>query len=84
MDLSHCPHCASSQQGEKIAEKHLHYYNGLTHYSRTIGVNILGAYDGVLFWKCPDCNFAWQRWSEGTFQHARAIPHIESNNAHVP
>lgn len=31
--------------------------------SRTIGVEIWGVYDGVLFWRCPDCGGSWHRWS---------------------
>lgn len=30
---------------------------------RTIGVEIWGVYDGVLFWRCPDCGGSWHRWS---------------------
>jgi hypothetical protein len=30
-------------------------------YSRVIGVEIRGVYDGILYWECPDCGFAWAR-----------------------
>lgn len=30
-------------------------------HSRVIGVEIQGVYDGVLYWQCPDCGFAWGR-----------------------
>jgi hypothetical protein len=31
------------------------------HFSRLIGVEIRGAYDGVLYWECPDCHKQWHR-----------------------
>lgn len=31
--------------------------------TRTIGVQIWGVYDGVLFWRCPDCGGSWHRWT---------------------
>lgn len=29
--------------------------------SRVVGVEIWGAYDGILFWTCPDCGHGWPR-----------------------
>lgn len=31
-------------------------------YSRRIGVEVQGLYDGVAYWKCPDCGHNWQRF----------------------
>lgn len=31
--------------------------------NRTTGVEIWGVYDGVLFWRCPDCGGSWHRWT---------------------
>lgn len=28
------------------------------------GIEVLGIYDGVLFWECLDCGGTQQRWSE--------------------
>lgn len=59
-----CPECKSSWVGDPIPEKHLHLYghhNG--HSSRLIGVEILGKYDGVSYWQCPDCKATWNRWT---------------------
>lgn len=36
-----------------------------THFSRLIGVQINGIYDGALYWACPDCSHAWPRWTDG-------------------
>jgi uncharacterized C2H2 Zn-finger protein len=30
-------------------------------YTRCIGV--LGGYDGVSYWRCPDCGAEWDRWT---------------------
>lgn len=40
-------------------------YGETTHFSRAIGHEIRGVYDGVLFWSCPDCHMAWPRWTDG-------------------
>lgn len=37
--------------------------NADLHNGRAIGVEIRGVYDGVLFWRCPDCGGSWHRWS---------------------
>lgn len=31
-------------------------------YSRVIGVEVPGVYDGVLFYRCPDCGIEWDRF----------------------
>lgn len=31
------------------------------HFSRLIGVEIPGGYDGVSYWQCPDCKSKWPR-----------------------
>jgi len=41
-------------------------------YSRGIGVEIPGVYDGVLFWLCPDCDGTWHRWPVGDWLYAKA------------
>ena len=46
--------------GEKCFECHsvLNKPDGT---SRVIGNEIWGVYDGVLYWSCPDCGYAWVR-----------------------
>jgi len=34
-------------------------------FSRLIGVEIRGEYDGVSYWRCPDCNHQWPRFKKG-------------------
>jgi hypothetical protein len=39
------------------------YYEGSTkHFSRLIGIEIQGLYDGVIMWECPDCKTRWDRF----------------------
>jgi hypothetical protein len=37
--------------------------NETTHYSRVIGVEYQGRYDGISEWVCPDCGRREGRWS---------------------
>ena len=48
---------------------------------RTLGIEIDGAYDGVLFWECPDCEYSWHRWPEGTRQHEAARDYVTGDQA---
>lgn len=50
-----CPSCGED----------LEYQVSKSTYSRKIGVEIWGMYDGVLFWQCPLCDHRWHRWPEG-------------------
>lgn len=29
------------------------------------GIDVDGVYDGILFWVCPACNYAWPRFNDG-------------------
>ncbi len=63
-----CPHCNSDQFfGSSL---------------NTIGMEIWGIYDGVLYWMCPDCGWSWHRWSEGRL-HDVAQGYIDSANTAV-
>lgn len=75
--MERCPHCDTNLQGNPIPEESRHYYgNDKTHFSRKIGVEITGAYDGCLYWACPDCGGRWHRWPEGHYLHERAEPYV--------
>lgn len=41
-------------------------------YSRGIGVEISGVYDGVLFYLCPVCDGTWHRWPVGDWLYGKA------------
>lgn len=63
--IDNCPQCGANLQGEPIPPEHRHWYGGATHGRREIGVEVQGVYDGVLYWYCPDCGYAWPRFTEG-------------------
>lgn len=63
-----CPSCRTDLRGAPIPQQYIDkgfYSPGATHYSRIVGVEIRGVYDGVLYWQCPDCGHCWHRWDEG-------------------
>lgn len=67
-----CPACQSDLGGNPIPEEHLDTYGGETHYSRQIGIEVRGVYDGVLIWQCPDCGHMWPRFPESDWRYAKA------------
>ncbi len=78
-----CPACNANLQGTEIPvdSRHLYADNKVpwrrlgregTHFSRLIGIEIPGVYDGVLFWQCPDCGAQWHRWPKGNELRIRA------------
>lgn len=74
-DAHNCPHCGADLRAERIPQEYIdkgYYSDADPYYYRTIGINIRGVYDGVLFWKCPDCGGEWHRWPEGDFRRAKA------------
>lgn len=81
-----CPHCKSDLTGTEIPRESLErgYYgqwvpeDGPQFFSRQIGVEVRGAYDGSLFYQCPDCGGRWHRWPEGTYQHERAKEYVDA------
>lgn len=58
MEYDNCPHCGVSLIGEEIPEQ-LQGVCGATHYKREIGLEYVGVYDGVVAWRCPDCQKEW-------------------------
>ena len=76
-NLDKCPHCGSNQIGEPIPEKYRdEYYGGKTHYKRTIGMEVFGVYDGMLYYRCPDCGGNWHRFGPDHYLHDRAVPYV--------
>lgn len=68
--LDTCPHCQCSLIGK----------DG---YQRAIGIQIWGVYDGVLYWECPDCGWAWPR-EFGIERRDRQSQHyVEESNARL-
>lgn len=52
-------------------------------YSRKMGYEISGVYDGILFWGCEDCGHLWPRFSAESWGdlHFKALEHIEKIKA---
>jgi rubredoxin len=57
------PHYVGKTDDELRAHVTEAYGNANAHFSRLIGIEIRGYYDGVCKWKCPDCNKEWERFA---------------------
>jgi hypothetical protein len=65
-DFECCPGCGESFQGPQIPQEYIdkgYYGEGARYYSTKLGIEVRGAYDGVLIWKCEVCNHMWPRFS---------------------
>lgn len=65
-DIDTCPHCGADLRGAEIPEERRQFYGAgateaRTHYSRVLGIELRGVYDGF-----------WHRFPEGHPLHARA------------
>lgn len=45
-------------------------YSSPYRWSRIIGIEVPHQYDGVSYWRCPDCGTQWSRWSREEIPHA--------------
>jgi hypothetical protein len=56
---------AKKAKTEQFDEKNSveQHYSPPYRFSRLIGVELLGGYDGVSRWRCPDCSAEWDRFS---------------------
>lgn len=61
-DEKRCPRCLSKWEGDPIPENIRQYYGDKTHWSKLIGVEVPGVYDGVLLWECPACKTKFPRF----------------------
>lgn len=48
---------------EEIEEEVKMYYRPPYRWGREIGVEIIGDYDGISYWKCPDCKTLFNRFT---------------------
>lgn len=48
---------------EAFREDIKNYYSPPYRWSRIIGIEDPRVYDGVSWWKCPDCGAMWDRWT---------------------
>jgi len=58
-----CPECKTSWVAGDIPEEHREHYSPPYKYSRLIGIELRGKYDGVSYWQCPECKTKWNRWT---------------------
>jgi len=60
MNKNFCPN-GCDLRAEPIPQEYIDagHYGNSTHYSRLMGIEIPGVYDGVLIWNCPDCGLCW-------------------------
>ena len=71
-DLSYCPECGSSWDNGPIPESMREFYSPPYRWSRLIGVEIQGQFDGVSLWQCPDCKTQWDRFTGKRVKNAQA------------
>lgn len=62
MEKDNCPNCGVSLLGNEIPKESQHLY-GCTHLRREIGIDggMMGIYDGIVAYKCPDCGHYFPR-----------------------
>lgn len=60
-----CPLCGNDMAGDPIPQEYIdkgYYAPGVTHYSRRMGHEIQGFYDGTAYWvDASGCGKAWPR-----------------------
>lgn len=67
-----CPTCYHDLRASIIPDT-----NPPEYYSRIIGVEIRGVYDGTLFWECPFCESRFHRFRQGTDLWRKAEPYVK-------
>lgn len=69
--MDRCPTCYTDLRGSMIPGSDPPKF-----YSRIVGVEIPGIYDGTLFWQCPYCDARFHRFVEGTDLWRKAEPYV--------
>ena len=59
-----CPKCNADWDAGPIPEKDREYYSPPYRFSRLIGLEFPGKYDGVWEYACPDCDARFPRFKE--------------------
>lgn len=72
-DAQRCPHCLIDLRGAEIPNSEPPEY-----YMHTIGVEVRGIYDGVLFWECPTCMGRWHRFPPKHYLWYKAELYVRS------
>lgn len=53
----------AGKSDQEIEEEMKSSYGAPYRWGREIGIEIQGGYDGVSFWRCPDCGTDFDRWT---------------------
>lgn len=61
-----CPDCFSN----------LSFWIGTNKYWKWVGIEVRGQYDGVLFWRCPECEADFHRFIVDDIRHTLAASYI--------
>lgn len=76
-DAKSCPKCNADFRGKEIPMEHRSFYpDGLTHYSRIIGVEYPEIYDGIIAWRCPDCRSMFPRFPLSLYESDSRLKEI--------
>jgi len=76
--MDNCPKCNVSFIGDPIPDNIKKHYSG-THWRRDIGIDggYIGIYDGIVAFKCPDCNHEFPRdnsgWAKSLFEKYQKV-----------
>jgi len=62
--IGNCPKCGKSWDGGAIPEDLREHYSPPYRWSRVIGIEDPKVYDGVSWWKCPDCGATFDRFKK--------------------
>lgn len=56
--MDNCPKCNANWIGNRIPDNIAEFYAPATHWRREIGIDgdSFGVYDGLVAYRCPDCN----------------------------
>ena len=48
---------------EELEEQMKEHYAPPYRYSKLIGIEVMGGYDGISYWQCPFCKATWDRFT---------------------
>ena len=63
VNLGTCPVCGSNWDGGEIPADIKEHYNEPYRWSRLISIEDPMIYDGISWYRCPDCKSQWDRWT---------------------
>ncbi len=55
--------CCKGMTDEELLEDIKRCYNEPYRFSKLVGIEVRGKYDGISYWQCPFCNATWDRWT---------------------